>query len=136
MTCCECARSTGWLSPPAPSRLAELDQEVQALAVRTVDLEAVCETTPAMVTRDLAEVRRGIERAVPNAMGPVPPSPGGASRWLSSSATFLTFTAGCHRRTHPGPGQGWWDLVDRPRRPERRASPRDPVPRLESEGRA
>ncbi|HKQ01013.1 MAG TPA: hypothetical protein VJ735_11840, partial [Actinomycetes bacterium] len=46
-------------------RLAELDQEVQALAARTGELEAACETTPAMVTSDdLAEVRRRIERAV------------------------------------------------------------------------
>jgi hypothetical protein len=35
------------------------------LAARTVELEAACETTPAMVTGDdLAEVRRRIERAV------------------------------------------------------------------------
>jgi hypothetical protein len=39
-------------------RLAELDQEVQALAARTLELEAACETTPAMVSGDdLAEVR-------------------------------------------------------------------------------
>jgi hypothetical protein len=26
-------------------------------------------------------------------------------RWLSSSATFSTFTAGCHRGAHPGLGR-------------------------------
>ena len=45
-------------------RLAELDQEVKALAARTAELEAACGTTPAMVTGgDLAGIRRRIEQA-------------------------------------------------------------------------
>jgi site-specific DNA recombinase len=46
-------------------RLAELDQEVRALEARTAALEAECETTPAMATREvLVGVRRRVERAV------------------------------------------------------------------------
>jgi site-specific DNA recombinase len=46
-------------------RLTELDQEVRALEARTAALEAECETTPAMATRDfLVGVRRRVERAV------------------------------------------------------------------------
>jgi site-specific DNA recombinase len=46
-------------------RLNELDQEVQALEVRTAALEAECETTPVLSTGDdLVAVRRRIERAV------------------------------------------------------------------------
>jgi hypothetical protein len=46
-------------------RLSELDQEVQALEVRTAALEAECETTPALSTGDdFVAVRRRIERAV------------------------------------------------------------------------
>jgi hypothetical protein len=53
------------ISAIAALLIAELDQEVQALAARAAELEAVCETTPAMVTGDdLAAVRRWIERAV------------------------------------------------------------------------
>jgi site-specific DNA recombinase len=46
-------------------RLTELDQEVRALEARMAALEAECETTPAMATRDvLMGVRRRVERAV------------------------------------------------------------------------
>jgi hypothetical protein len=46
-------------------RLTELDQEVRALEARTAALEAECETTPAMATRDvLVGVRHRVECAV------------------------------------------------------------------------
>jgi site-specific DNA recombinase len=49
-------------------RLAELDQEVQALAARTAELEAECDTAPMMAPGQvLAGVRRRIEQAVADA---------------------------------------------------------------------
>ena len=71
---------------------------------------------------------RGLGRRVDAAAGrdgragetwSAPPS---TSRWIASSVTFSTFTAGCHRGPHPGPGR-----VHR-RHPDRVIPRRQPPP--------